>query len=250
MTEKLYNDDAYLFSFDATVRDCQKKGDRFVILLDRSAFFPCEGGQGADHGVIGEAQVLDVMLSGDELLHITDRTLAVGERVACKLDATRRLRHMQIHTAEHILSGVLHSLYGATNVGFHLGESEVTLDLDLPLSEAEVAAAEEQAKTALRGRVDALSGYFVVDPGLSTLAVRGDHVGTSKNGDDICARHADFDFALDVGDRDTFCGVVADVCPMRTRRKASGKYQERGSQKEDGRLHVFSPFMSIKYPSF
>ena len=150
MTEKLYNDDAYLFSFDATVRDCQKKGDRFVILLDRSAFFPCEGGQGADHGVIGEAQVLDVMLSGDELLHITDRTLAVGERVACKLDATRRLRHMQIHTAEHILSGVLHSLYGATNVGFHLGESEVTLDLDLPLSEAEVAAAEEQANLAIR----------------------------------------------------------------------------------------------------
>lgn len=149
MTEKLYDRDARLMSFDATVRDCTPKGDRFCILLDRTAFFPCEGGQGADHGTIGGACVLDAILSGDDIIHITDRPLAVGERAFCTLDAVRRRRHMQIHTAEHILSGVLHSMYGATNVGFHLGDSEVTLDLDLPLTEAEVAAAEEEANMAI-----------------------------------------------------------------------------------------------------
>jgi alanyl-tRNA synthetase len=56
---------------------------------------------------------------------------------------------MQVHTGEHILSGVLHTLYGATNVGFHLGETEVTLDLDIPLTEEELAAAEEAANRAI-----------------------------------------------------------------------------------------------------
>ena len=150
MTEKLYDRDATLMQFDATVRECTQKGEHYCVLLDKTAFFPCEGGQGADHGVIGEANVLDVILSGDEILHITDRPLAVGEHLFCALDAPRRRRHMQIHTAEHILSGVLHSLYGATNVGFHLGDSEVTLDLDLPLTEEEVCAAEELANVAIR----------------------------------------------------------------------------------------------------
>ena len=145
MTEKLYDRDAECLAFEATVRECYPKGDRFCVLLDRTAFFPCEGGQGADHGRIGDASVLDALLLGDEILHITDRPLDIGTRVACTMDAVRRRRHMQIHTAEHILSGVLHAMYGATNVGFHLGDTEVTLDLDLPLTEAEVAAAEERA---------------------------------------------------------------------------------------------------------
>ena len=149
MTEKLYDRDAECLSFTATVRECYPKGDRFCILLDRTAFFPCEGGQGADHGMIGEARVLDATLSGDEIIHITDRPLDIGLRVDCALDAARRRRHMQIHTAEHILSGVLHAMYGATNVGFHLGDTEVTLDLDLPLTEAEIAAAEERANAEI-----------------------------------------------------------------------------------------------------
>lgn len=153
MTEKLYDGDAALMTFDATVRACTPKGDRYEILLDKTAFFPCEGGQGADHGRIGEATVLDARLVGDEILHITDRPLAVGEGVFCTLDVDRRLRHMQIHTAEHILSGVLHSMYGATNVGFHLGDTEVTLDLDLPLTEEEVATAEEAANSAIRANL-------------------------------------------------------------------------------------------------
>ena len=150
MTEKLYDLDAALMTFDATVRACTPKGEYYEVLLDKTAFFPCEGGQGADHGRIGDATVLDARLVGDEILHITDRPLAVGDHLSCALDTDRRLRHMQIHTAEHILSGVLHGMYGATNVGFHLGDTEVTLDLDLPLTEAEVAAAEEAANVAIR----------------------------------------------------------------------------------------------------
>ena len=149
MTIKLYNDDATLFSFRATVRACTPDGDSFRVLLDRTAFFPCEGGQGADHGFLGDARVLDAILAGDEIYHITDSPLPVGREVLGRLDEARRLRHMRVHSGEHILSGVLHSLFGVTNVGFHLGEEEVTLDTDIPLSPEMLARAEEEANRAV-----------------------------------------------------------------------------------------------------
>ena len=149
MTEKLYDIDPYMTEFFATVLSCEAAGERFCVVLDRTAFFPCEGGQGADHGALGDAAVLDVLLRGDTLVHITDSPLAVSSVVEGQIDVARRRRMMQTHTAEHILSGVCHTLYGTTNVGFHLGDHEVTLDLDLPLTEAEVAAAEEAANRAI-----------------------------------------------------------------------------------------------------
>lgn len=149
MTEKLYDADPHLLEFSATVLSCYAEGEHYRVILDRTAFFPCEGGQGADHGTLGAANVLDVLLEGDTLIHLTDAPLEPSAEVEGRLDVARRRRMMQTHTAEHILSGVCHTLYGTQNVGFHLGDSEVTLDLDLPLSEEEVAAAEEAANRAI-----------------------------------------------------------------------------------------------------
>lgn len=149
MTTKLYENDPNLFSFTATVRTCLAEGNGYAVTLDRTAFFPCEGGQGADHGTLGGAEVTDVLLRGEEVVHLLDAPLAVGVTVAGEVNAVRRRRHMQVHTGEHILSGVLHTLYGVTNVGFHLGDSEVTLDTDIPLSAEELATAEEAANRAV-----------------------------------------------------------------------------------------------------
>ena len=49
---------------------------------------------------------------------------------------------MQQHTGEHILSGLLHQLYGAENVGFHIGAGAVRMDTSIPLSPQELARAE------------------------------------------------------------------------------------------------------------
>ena len=35
---------------------------------------------------------------------------------------------MQQHTGEHMLSGIIHRLYGYDNVGFHLGAAETTME--------------------------------------------------------------------------------------------------------------------------
>ena len=52
MTEKLFYQDAYQTEFTARVQEWieDKKGLR--IRLDRTAFYPEGGGQGADHGTL------------------------------------------------------------------------------------------------------------------------------------------------------------------------------------------------------
>lgn len=137
MTEKLYYKDAYIKSFTANVLRAGKLGDTYSVVLDRTAFFPEEGGQSADTGYIGSARVLDVKEHKNEIVHITDTEVEIGE-VECTLDFDARFEKMQLHTAEHILCGIIYGKYGFANVGFHLGDDVVTFDVDGELDRNEL----------------------------------------------------------------------------------------------------------------
>ena len=130
MTEKLYYIDAYIKEFEATVLDSYIDGDKNVVILDRTAFFPEEGGQSADTGYIATSRVFDVKEKGGVIRHYTDTLLTVGENVSCKIDFADRFEKMQCHTAEHIISGAIKRLHGFDNIGFHLGSTEVTMDVN------------------------------------------------------------------------------------------------------------------------
>lgn len=158
MTRKLYETDAYLCEFFATVLSCEAYKDGYAVTLDRTAFFPEEGGQGADHGTLSEAEVLDAFIKDGVIFHMTERPLAVGDTVKGRIDWERRFRHMQHHTGEHILSGTLHRLYGAENVGFHL-YNEVTLDTDIPLDEKMIDEAEREANEAVFANLSVKAEY-------------------------------------------------------------------------------------------
>ena len=56
---------------------------------------------------------------------------------------------MQNHTGEHIVSGVIHSLFGYNNVGFHMNDTLVTLDVDGPLSDEDIKKVELKANNAI-----------------------------------------------------------------------------------------------------
>ncbi|MBQ1547223.1 MAG: hypothetical protein IIZ61_02410, partial [Lachnospiraceae bacterium] len=63
MTEKLYDINAYDTEFTAKVLSCEKCEDgRYAVVLDRTLFFPEEGGQTPDRGTLGGAEVLDVQI--------------------------------------------------------------------------------------------------------------------------------------------------------------------------------------------
>ena len=128
-TRKLYYEDAYKTEFEAKVVSANA-GD---IVLDRTAFFPEEGGQSADTGVLGGFRVADVKIKDGEIHHLLeDRTVSFeeGAEIFGKIDWQHRFSNMQQHSGEHIFSGLVHSTYGFDNVGFHLSDNEVTLDFN------------------------------------------------------------------------------------------------------------------------
>ena len=149
MTEKLYDLDSLCFTFSAQLLSCRETPDGWALLLDRTAFFPEGGGQSADTGTIGPARVRDVQLREGEILHYADRPLEPG-RYACALDAEQRLRRMQNHSGEHVVSGLIHSLFGFENVGFHMGESCMTMDYSGELSWEQLMQVEQRANEAVR----------------------------------------------------------------------------------------------------
>lgn len=141
-TEKLYYAQPPVLEFTARVLDCQPDKGGWQVVLDRTAFYPEGGGQPADRGVLGGVRVLDVHERGGLIRHLTDAPLPVGAAVEGAVDAARRLDLTQQHSGEHILSGFLHSMFGAENVGFHIGEDTLTMDTSVPIPPEGLAAAE------------------------------------------------------------------------------------------------------------
>lgn len=159
MTEKLYYADSYMQKFSARVISSEAEGGLYAVVLDKTAFFPEEGGQYSDKGILGKQKVLNVLEKDGVIYHYTDGPLAVGETVVGAIDFEERYEKMQCHTAEHILSGLIHKKHGLNNVGFHLGADEVTLDVSAPLTWEEIIEIEKLANEAIYKNVDVTAIY-------------------------------------------------------------------------------------------
>ena len=143
--EKLYDKDPYRTEFEAEVISCEKGKKGFEIILDRSAFYPEGGGQPYDTGMLGGVRVTEVHERKENVVHYTDGPLIPGTAVKGTIDWDRRFNHMQQHSGEHIVSGLIHEAYGYDNVGFHMGAEEVTVDLNGSLSWEQLAEIERAA---------------------------------------------------------------------------------------------------------
>ena len=201
MTEKLFYQDPFQREFSASILDCQKEKDHWLVTLDKTAFYPEGGGQPADHGTLGGVKVVDVREKNGEVLHFCSENVEIGAVVHGKIDWERRFDLMQQHSGEHIISGILCGKFGCNNVGFHIGHELVTIDFDTELSTddvilveklanqyiwedhtiqigfpspAELETMEYRSKKALVGRVRIVSW-----PGADCCACCGTHVRTS-----------------------------------------------------------------------
>ena len=67
MTERLYENDSYTVSFDAEAKSVQNGDGVCFVTLDRTFFFPVEGGQSCDRGTINGYPVTDVQIRGGRL---------------------------------------------------------------------------------------------------------------------------------------------------------------------------------------
>ena len=167
-SEKIYDKDSYIYEFDAVVADCARENDgSYVLVLNRTAFFPEGGGQEADRGIIMNmeddsepADVSDVQIDDEGVIrHKVDKYFPIGANVHGIIDFEKRFDRMQQHTGEHIFSGIAHRYFGCDNVGFHLSDESVTLDLNQKLSDSNIAFIETKANAAIRQNIEIIAEY-------------------------------------------------------------------------------------------
>ena len=149
MTEKLFYQDSHMRNFRAVVESCEKAGEEYEAVLNRTAFFPEGGGQYADTGVIDKVPVVDVKEREGVIFHRVKRPLAVGKQVEGFIDWEERFSKMQQHSGEHIVSGLVHSHFGYDNVGFHMGRDAITMDFNGILTKAQLKEIEKEANEAV-----------------------------------------------------------------------------------------------------
>ena len=154
MTEKLFYEDSHMITFSAVVKACEKVGDYYEAVLDRTAFFPEGGGQYADTGYIDGVKVLDAHERDGVIYHKTEKELPVGKQVEGTIDWEERLSKMQQHSGEHIVSGLVNATYGYDNVGFHMGKDAVTMDFNGVLSKEQLREIEHKANEAVVKNLD------------------------------------------------------------------------------------------------
>lgn len=175
MTVKLYDNDSYATDFDAVVLKCEKCLDKYKTELDRTLFFPEEGGQCADKGTIDGVDICHVELCGDTIYHYSTMPFEVGKAVHGTIDFKLRFRNMQNHSGEHIICGIAHKLFGYDNVGFHLGDDYVTMDLDGLLSEEDIEKVEYLANEAVIKNMPVSARYLTDEEiKLETYRAKGD----------------------------------------------------------------------------
>jgi len=133
MAEELFREDSYLKSCEATVTAVSDAG----IELDRTVFYPTGGGQPGDSGVLhtpaGDVTIVEAV-KGDGLgiiLHVPADGAAlpgVGDKVSAEIDWERRHKHMRMHTAMHLLCGLVEG----DVTGGQLSDSKSRLDFNIP----------------------------------------------------------------------------------------------------------------------
>lgn len=193
MTERLYYIDSHVKSFEAKVLSCEEKNGSFEVMLDRTAFFPEGGGQLGDVGFIGGVRVTDTREHGDDVVHFCESPLTVGDTVECELDWDVRFRRMQNHSGEHIVSGIVHTMFGYDNVGFHMGSEDITVDYNGYIEPQDLREIELQANRAVCKNLDIRTEFPPAEE-LETLFYRSKleltenvRIVTVGDGLDVCA---------------------------------------------------------------
>lgn len=191
-TEKLFYQDAYLKETTAKVLECRKGKHGYEIVLNRTCFYPEGGGQPGDRGTLNGIPVTDTHEKDGMVLHYTDSPLEPGTEVTAVIDWARRFDLTQQHSGEHMVSGVVHRIYGYDNVGFHMGADMVTIDFSGELTEQQL----REVETEVNQRIwldDAVKCWYPSPEELKEIPYRSKKELTGKvriaefPGADICA---------------------------------------------------------------
>ena len=163
MTDPLFQQDAYLRTAAGQVISHTEEGG---LVLNQSVFYPTGGGQPGDTGALswdgGHLSIINTV-KGEAgaivLIPEPDAALPpVGADVSQSLDWDRRMGHMRIHTALHLLSVVLPLPVSGGAIGAEKGR----LDFNMPEAPEDKQALED-ALNALIARDLEVTERWITD---------------------------------------------------------------------------------------
>ena len=128
-----YLNDTYIDSGEGILLDVGQDDRGTYIILDQTIFYPQGGGQPCDVGSIQFNElVIDVFFVGfrdGQVLHYISEeppVLAelIGKTCELRLDKSRRIKNAKLHTAGHLIAGIIDADRGSMRAakGFHFEE--------------------------------------------------------------------------------------------------------------------------------
>lgn len=129
MTRKLYWEQPYVKSFQATVQSINDSR----IILDKTLFYPGGGGVAYDTGKVQGYKLLETKKENDSIIHLleTPPTFNVGDLVNGELDWSRRYRLMKMHTAGHLLSSLFYNKANCRITGNQIDVDKSRMDFNM-----------------------------------------------------------------------------------------------------------------------
>jgi alanyl-tRNA synthetase len=220
-TTRLYYEDSYLRTFQATLVARSLIADKTALALDQSAFYPEGGGQPADTGTIAGVAVLDVQADAEGIVwHVMEEHAAININASVngEIGWARRFDHMQQHHGQHLLSAAFEQLYGMRTIAFHLGTQAVTIDLDTAsITPAQICAVEDLTNEVI-WQNRPIHARFVSDAELATITLRK---APTVAGPIRVVSVPDFDHSACGGTHPSHTGAVGMLHIRRSERRAN-----------------------------
>jgi alanyl-tRNA synthetase len=146
--KRLEQQDSYLKEFSSTVTEVREQKGQISVALTESAFYPTSGGQSFDTGTLNGLRVVDTFKEEkqDEVVwhEVEKNVFQIGDNVKGIIDWERRYRHMQRHSAEHMLAQAFIRVNPAFQTqAVNLSQVNCTIDLAGEPKEGDLERAEK-----------------------------------------------------------------------------------------------------------
>jgi len=152
--EKLYYENQCLAEFTAEVINITQKENKYHVELDRTCFYPGGGGQPCDIGYINDTAVSNTYEEEGVIYHVVDVKPLKIHKVKCNINFKLRYGYMKQHLGQHLLSAAISNLFNVNTIGFHLGDSSTTIDLDKVISNDDIKTAQTIANEIITNNIN------------------------------------------------------------------------------------------------
>lgn len=199
MNKNLFNSDAYIREVISDVVKVKKiqwnNEEVYEFELEKTCFFPEQGGQTSDTGKFYDLDSSDVYevfqcyIKDDTVYHLArlmdqesdeknhkkhiqeepgmlsqdisqkEVALEYPHRIHGMINWEERFDKMQNHSGEHLVSGTVHRFFGFDNVGFALSADNCTLDFNGTFSDEDIEMIENTVNRAVFENIEVLVLY-------------------------------------------------------------------------------------------